>query len=216
MGHLCPGRGTDVILELAARLPGLDFPLVGGTAEDRAHWEGRSHRSNVYFHGHEPPARLHPYYRAFDLVLAPYQRRVACAGGIGDISRWVSPMKLFEYMSHGKAIIASDLPVLREVLADGVNSLLCPPDDVSAWAGAVARLAADAPRRAALGAAARRQLDLQHTWLSRVDQVLPDLAPGGPRSGVRADRPHPAAGLAVKGPAAESPAAEGPGAEGEL
>ncbi|MFK8850800.1 glycosyltransferase [Streptomyces sp. Ac-502] len=53
-------------------------------------------------------------------------------------------MKLFEYMSHVKAIIPSDLPVLRKVLMAGVNCLLCPPDDVAAWTAAV-QLLADAP-----------------------------------------------------------------------
>ncbi|WP_051967522.1 glycosyltransferase family 4 protein [Kitasatospora mediocidica] len=173
VGHLYPGRGTDVILDLATRLPAADFHLVGGTAEDLAHWRGRPHGANVFFHGHRPPAELHPYYRAFDLVLAPYQRKVACAGGIGDISRWVSPMKMFEYMAHGKALIASDLPVLREVLVDGVNCLLCPPADTAAWERAITRLADDHDLREALGAEARRQLLDRYTWRARVDRVLP-------------------------------------------
>ncbi|WP_431045822.1 glycosyltransferase family 4 protein [Streptomyces sp. P1-3] len=178
VGHLYPGRGTDVILDLADRLPAADFHLVGGTAADREHWQSRCGRPNVHFHGHLPPAGLAPYYRAFDIVLAPYQRKVFCAGGVGEISRWVSPMKLFEYMSHGKAIIASDLPVLREVLDDGVNCLLCPPDSVDAWSDAVTRLAEDQALREALGAEARRRLHDRHTWRARADQVLP--APGEP------------------------------------
>ncbi|MEV0277827.1 glycosyltransferase family 4 protein [Streptomyces sp. NPDC050610] len=179
VGHLYPGRGIDVILALAASLPDADFHLVGGTDEDLAHWRSRPHPSNAHFHGHHPPSRLHPYYRAFDVVLAPYQRRVACAGGAGDISRWVSPMKLFEYMSYGKAIVASDLPVLREVLTDGANCVLCPPDDVAAWTAAVKRLADDPEARAALGREAERRLRRDYTWRARVDRVLPrpDSAP---------------------------------------
>lgn len=173
VGHLYPGRGTDVILELAARVPEADFHLVGGTAADRAHWQSRSTRSNVHFHGHLPPAELAPYQRAFDIVLAPYQRRTYCAGGVGEISRWVSPMKLFEYMSYGKPVIASDLPVLREILTDGVNCLLCPPDSVEAWTAAVKRLVGDAHLRDTLGGEARRQLHDRHTWRIRADRVLP-------------------------------------------
>ncbi|GGY03393.1 glycosyltransferase family 4 protein [Streptomyces hiroshimensis] len=182
VGHLYPGRGTDVILALAGRLPDVDFHLVGGTAEDRAHWESRNTRTNVYFHGHRPPAALPPYYRAFDLVLAPYQQRVSCAGGIGDIARWVSPMKLFEYMAYGRAIVVSDLPVLREVMADGRTCLMCPPGDVAAWADAVMALAADPARRQALGEAARRQLLERHTWRARADRVLPPGARAAPRA----------------------------------
>ncbi|MFF7727014.1 glycosyltransferase family 4 protein [Streptomyces sp. NPDC008001] len=175
VGHLYPGRGTDVIRELARLLPAADFHLVGGTPEDLAHWQDRCRGENVFFHGHRPPSSLHPYYRAFDVVLAPYQRKVACAGGIGDISRWVSPMKLFEYMAHGRAIVASDLPVLREVLTDGENCLLCPPGDVAAWAEAVGRLSADPALRRALGETARRELTTRYTWRARADRVLAGL-----------------------------------------
>ncbi|MCX4750378.1 glycosyltransferase family 4 protein [Kitasatospora sp. NBC_01287] len=181
VGHLYPGRGTDVILALADRLPEAEFHLVGGTASDRAHWQALARQPNVHFHGHLPPAELAPYYRAFDIVLAPYQRRAYCAGGVGEISRWVSPMKLFEYMSYGKAVIASDLPVLREVLQDGVNCLLCPPDSVDGWAQAVKRLAGDPALRGALGERAGRQLAERHTWRARADLVLPGpLAAAGP------------------------------------
>ncbi|MEV5880819.1 glycosyltransferase family 4 protein [Streptomyces sp. NPDC052101] len=185
VGHLYPGRGMDIILALAGRLPEAEFHIVGGTATDREHWQSRCSQSNVRFHGHLPPAELPPYYRAFDIVLAPYQRKVFCAegvGGSGEISRWVSPMKLFEYMSYGKAIIASDLPVLREVLDDGANCLLCPPDSVDAWADAVKRLAEDRTLREALGAEARRRLHDRHTWRARADQVLPTpVEPTGKR-----------------------------------
>ncbi|MFF5718916.1 glycosyltransferase family 4 protein [Streptomyces buecherae] len=174
VGHLYPGRGTDIILGLAARLPDADFHLVGGTDQDRSHWQGRNSRPNVFFHGHHPPAALPPYYRAFDIVLAPYQTTVGCAGGFGDISRWVSPMKLFEYMAYGKAIIASDLPVLREVLADGVNCLLRAPADTAGWAAAIEHLGADVSARQALGDTARHQLNTRYTWRARVDRVLPD------------------------------------------
>ncbi|MEU6114451.1 glycosyltransferase family 4 protein [Streptomyces sp. NPDC047117] len=182
VGHLYPGRGIDVILGLAERLSEADFHIVGGTSTDQEHWQSRSRLPHVHFHGHLPPALLGSYYRAFDIVLAPYQRKAYCAGGVGEISRWVSPMKLFEYMAYGKAVIASDLPVLREVLTDGVNCLLCPPDSPEAWAAAVKRLGEDPDLRIALGNEARRRLLHHHTWRARAEQVLPS-APGHPTAG---------------------------------
>ncbi|MFJ4591751.1 MULTISPECIES: glycosyltransferase family 4 protein [unclassified Kitasatospora] len=179
VGHLYDGRGIDLILELADRLPGLDFHLIGGAAEDRARWEGSCGLPNVFFHGHRPPAELPSYYPSFDVVLAPYQRKVYTWGRLGETGRWASPMKLFEYMSHGRPIIASDLPVLREVLQDGVNCLLRPPDEPDAWADALAGLVADGALRRALGDEARRQLLDRYTWRRRADRVLAGLP--GPR-----------------------------------
>ncbi|WP_329203445.1 glycosyltransferase [Streptomyces sp. NBC_01435] len=110
VGHLYKGRGIDLVLALADRLPGLDFHLVGGTVQDLARWNDSDRPANAYFHGHRPPGTSHAYYPLFDVVLAPYQTKVCTADGHCKTCRWASPMKLFEYMAHGRAIIAPDLP----------------------------------------------------------------------------------------------------------
>ena len=53
---------------------------------------------------------------------------------------FTSPLKLFDYMAAGAPIVASDLPTVREVLADGDNALLVPPEDPDALAAAIGRL----------------------------------------------------------------------------
>ncbi|MCX5379736.1 glycosyltransferase family 4 protein [Streptomyces sp. NBC_00091] len=175
VGHLYDGRGIDLILDLAGRLPGFDFHLVGGTAEDRARWEEPCPHPNVYFHGHRPPSALPGYFPLFDVVLAPHQPKVYTWGRLDEIGRWTSPMKLFEYMAHGRAIVASDLPVLREVLEDRVNCLLRPSDAPQAWADALVELVDDGSLRKALGEEARRQFLERYTWRRRADLVLAGL-----------------------------------------
>ncbi|NJP65763.1 glycosyltransferase family 4 protein [Streptomyces spiramenti] len=178
VGHLYEGRGIDLILELAAVLPGFDFHLVGGTPGDRAHWEAPCRLPNVHFHGHRPPGAVHAYVSAFDVVLAPYQQRVYTAGRSAETGRWASPMKVFEYMAHGRAMIASDLPVLREVLHDRVNCLLRPPDDTRAWADAVNELVTDGTLRRQLGRQARSEVLDRYTWRRRADDVLAGVFTG--------------------------------------
>ncbi|WP_326693589.1 glycosyltransferase family 4 protein [Streptomyces sp. NBC_01766] len=143
VGHLYDGRGIGLVLDLAERFPGVDFHLVGGTDEDRARWEKACRSPQVYFHGHLPPSELPAHYPLFDVVLAPYESKVYTWGRLDETGRWASPMKVFEYMSHGLPMIASDLPVLREVLQDRVNCLLRPPGDPAAWAEALGELLAD-------------------------------------------------------------------------
>ena len=53
---------------------------------------------------------------------------------------FTSPLKLFDYMAAGVPIVASDLPSIREVLTDGDNALLMPPDDPVALAATIRRL----------------------------------------------------------------------------
>lgn len=183
VGHLYDGRGIDLILDVAERIPGADFHLVGGTPEDRDRWEGPCRLADVYFHGHRPPAELPGYYPLFDVVLAPYEERVYLTGRLGETGRWTSPMKLFEYMSYGRALIASDLPVLHEVLTDRVNCLIRPPADPKAWADAVVELIDDPGLRRSLGDEARRQVLDRYTWRHRADVVLAGLADPDPSRG---------------------------------
>jgi glycosyltransferase involved in cell wall biosynthesis len=91
----------------------------------------------------------------------------------------MSPLKVFEYMAAGKAIVCSDLPVLREVLEHERTALLVPPDDRDAWVGALVRLARDVPFRHCLGAAARRELEDKYTWQRRAQRVLEGIAEAG-------------------------------------
>jgi glycosyltransferase involved in cell wall biosynthesis len=93
-------------------------------------------------------------------------------GDRGDIARWFSPMKLFEYMALGRAIVCSRLSVLEEVLTDGRNALLCTADAEQDWLAALRRLDADRRLVADLGAQARREFTGRYTWQARAQRFL--------------------------------------------
>ena len=61
-----------------------------------------------------------------DLVLMPYQSKVSINSENfkDDISKFISPLKMFEYMASGTPIISSDLKVLKEILVHRKNSIL--------------------------------------------------------------------------------------------
>ena len=77
---------------------------------------------------------------------------------------------MFEYMAHGKAIVASDLPVLREVLHEGI-ALLVHPDCFDGWREAIRSLASEA-RRETLGRAAKQEFETKYTWTRRMERIL--------------------------------------------
>jgi glycosyltransferase involved in cell wall biosynthesis len=83
-----------------------------------------------------------------------------------------SPTKLFEYMGLGRAIVASDLDQIGEVLEHGRTALLTPPGDVPAAASAVARLLDDEALRARLGRAALEEALASYSWDAHVGRIL--------------------------------------------
>lgn len=171
-GHFYAGRGIDLLFELARRLPEIGFLWVGGRPEDVAAWQAKLDAAgmrNVLLTGFVENRRLPLYQAAGDVLLMPYERAIAGSSG-GNSAEICSPMKMFEYMAAGRAILASDLPVLHEVLNPG-NAVFAPPEDVAAWETALAVLCADPARRAGLAAQARADA-ANYTWLSRAQRAL--------------------------------------------
>lgn len=169
-GSLTAGRGIEMIESLAQRLPEMDFHIIGGTHDQLQTIMARSPYQNLHLHGQAPHALIPSYLARFQYVLAPYQQQISIGSG-ADISRWISPMKLFEYMASGRPIICSDLPVLSEVLTHGVNALLVAADNPSAWVDAITYLQKHPDMALKMGAAAYGQLLNGHTWEKRATAV---------------------------------------------
>ena len=172
VGHLYKGRGIELIIECAKQIKDLTFHIVGGMRNDIDHWQKYSKNlnvSNIYFYGFVPPKTVANYQNSFDIVLAPYTNKVSVFGNTGDTSKYMSPLKIFEYMSFKKPIIASDLPVLREVLSEK-NSILVQPENIKNWVLAINRLRNQEDRKIIAENALK---DFKfYTWKSRAYKVI--------------------------------------------
>ncbi|MBR0651039.1 glycosyltransferase family 4 protein [Roseomonas terrae] len=167
VGFVRDWHGLDRILHLMAEPaagPRLDLVVVGeGPAraglERLAAQLGIAHR--LRFTGLVEREEVPRLVAGFDIALQP------------AAVEYASPLKVFEYMAAGRAIIAPDQPNLREVLEDGRTALLVPPGDADALRAALHRLVADAALRRRLGAAARAEIlrrDL--TWAGNARRVI--------------------------------------------
>ena len=179
MGHFYPGRGAEVLFELAACAPDIAFLVAGGEPEDLPRLNTQAKQSglhNIILTGFVPNAELPLYQAACDVLLMPYQRRIAASSG-GDISRYLSPMKLFEYMASRRAILSSDLSVLREVISE-VNAILLPPDDPNAWLAALRSLRDHPEVRTKLAEHAWQDVQ-KYSWEARAEAILAGLEANG-------------------------------------
>ena len=174
-GHLYAGRGVELFLDLAAQFPGTNFLWVGGRPADveEARQRAAARRlDRAAFTGFVPNERIPLYQSAADVLLMPYGRAVTTSSG-GNTAEICSPMKMFEYLAAGRAILTSDLPVLREVL-DESRAVFCPPEETEAWSAALGGLIADPNRRQALARCAREAAG-QYAWEARARRSLEGL-----------------------------------------
>jgi len=171
-GHFYAGRGIALMAGLAKALPEVRFLWVGGKPDDVAQWKAHLQSAsieNVVLTGFVDNAVLPQYQAAADVLLMPYGTTIAGSGG-GDSAEIASPMKMFEYMAAGRAIISSDLPVIHEVLNEDM-AVFCPPDNPGAWKNALLKFKGDQDMRQRMGEAASEVVK-QYTWRNRQEKAV--------------------------------------------
>ncbi|MCZ2127927.1 MAG: glycosyltransferase [Anaerolineales bacterium] len=180
-GHIYPGRGADLLFELAKRLPAVNFLWVGGSPELVGEWQKKlrdANATNVTMTGFVQHEVVPLYQAAADVLLMPYSRSIAASSG-QDIAEVINPMKMFEYMAAGRSILSADLPSIREVLNEG-NAVFCEAGDwqtvIDEWQLEIESLLADEARRFALGAQARKDVE-RLTWLKREERIMEKIDP---------------------------------------
>ena len=198
-GHIYPGRGAELLFELAKQMPHVKFLWVGGTPELVSFWKSKLAQggvANVTMTGFVEHSRIPLHQAAADILLMPYSRTIEASSG-QDIAEVINPMKMFEYMAAGRAIVCADISVIREILNDknavfvessGGRVVLSGAERsrrmyrdhnvgelenqrIGDWRLAIEALLADEPRRLALGAQARRDVE-RFSWVKREERVL--------------------------------------------
>lgn len=165
-GFIRPWHGLAKVVEVIASLrqrSDLHLLLVGDgpgriEVEERAAALGVADRVTIL--GTVPRNRVASYIAAFDIALQPHAVNYA------------SPLKLFEYMALGRAIVATDQPNIREVLTHERDALLFDPSDPEAFPRAIIRLCGDPDLRTRLGREAVKTIDLRRfRWIDNAAKV---------------------------------------------
>ncbi|TAJ11721.1 MAG: glycosyltransferase [Planctomycetota bacterium] len=163
-GGLLEWKGVDVLVDAARELDSVLFVIAGGMAADVEKLRARAAGlANVRIDGFQAPERVPTYLAAADVAALPNRAQPAIS------ARYTSPLKLFECMAAGLPMVASDLPALRDCLAEG-EARFAQPDDPRALAAAIAGLLADRAGRASM----RERLLARaaaHTWDARATRI---------------------------------------------
>jgi Glycosyltransferase len=165
VGGFYPWHDLSLLLESFALIlqqrPDARLVLVGdgqtrSSVVDRVTKNGLRHAvimTGAIAHSHVPEMLS-----IADVAVVPSAPVSASHGGTG------TPLKLFEYMAAGKAIVATAQDQAAEVILDGHNGVLVEAGDASRFAGAVLTLLNDPIERLRLGQNARQQAVELYSW----------------------------------------------------
>jgi glycosyltransferase involved in cell wall biosynthesis len=184
VGSLRPWHGLDGLVRAMALLAADGVPvrlLIVGKGPERERLEdlaaGLGIADVIEWTGVIPESEVPGALARMDIAVAPYP---ALPGF------YFSPLKLFEYMAAGLAVVTTAVGDLPQLVEDGRTGVLVPPDAPEALARAIATLAADPERCRRLGDAARAQVIERHSWQATAARILEIARRAGPARGIAA------------------------------
>jgi glycosyltransferase involved in cell wall biosynthesis len=175
VGTLFEWQGLDPLIGVLAELKveGIDLSLVvvgdgavRGALEAKTHTLGLS--SSVRFVGRVPFDEVPSYIAGFDLGYTgqlPLQ-----LGGM-----YHSPLKLYEYMAMAKPVVAASYDDARQVVREGVTGFLFAPANAADLKRALRHAYDSREHLPRLGERARELMVAEHTWLARVQRMIPEI-----------------------------------------
>ena len=95
-----------------------------------------------------------------------------------DSNDYGSPVKLFEYMAMGKAVVAPSVGPIEDVIKDGENGILFKKSEVGELAKAIKLLVDDEILRSRVGEKARQSVCQNHTWTKNAEKILSYMRKG--------------------------------------
>lgn len=165
IGSFYDYEGLDILLQAYARVreqrPEMKLLLVGGGYQGqeeklRAQAGELGLGEGAVFTGRVPHGEVHRYYSVIDLFVYPRRRM--------RLTELVTPLKPLEAMAMGKAVLGSSVGGIAELVKEGRNGFLFPPDDPEAAAQRILSLTEDPGPLAALGEQARRYVLEERNW----------------------------------------------------
>ena len=168
VGWIRPWHGVDMLLDALAalkdRLPDLELLIVGdgpALASLRQQAQALDIERRVHFTGPVESSAVPGYIAAMDVAVQP------------DVTEYASPIKLFEYLAMGKAVIAPDKANITEIVSDGENALIFPSRDTATLTRHVETLYRDRELVLRLGRNANALIDARgYHWRGNARRVI--------------------------------------------
>lgn len=168
VGWIRAWHGVDTLINAAAQLsggiPDLRLLVVGdgpAVPDLKRLVTQLSADEQVVFTGPVEDHEIPEYIAAMDVAVQP------------NVTSYASPIKLFEYLATGRAVIGPDKDNIKEVVEDGVSALIYPTGDVSGLAAAIERLYRDDELRCRLADGAAKLVEERgYYWESNAEKVV--------------------------------------------
>ncbi|CAN2045905.1 putative Glycosyltransferase subfamily 4-like N-terminal domain-containing protein [Candidatus Magnetomoraceae bacterium gMMP-13] len=167
LGRLLLWYNLDKLIEIIAELqnnyPDIVLMIIGDGAEKERLLrcvDEFNQNKNIIFTGRVSHQEAMSLIAHCDLCVIP------------ATNEWTSPVKLFEYMGMGKAVVAPDIKSISSVMSDGVHGRLFKQDDFVEFKKCLATLIKDTKLRETMGQNGRKHIKNNYTWDHVAERII--------------------------------------------
>ena len=165
-GGLYSFKGVNLLIEVARKLPQIQFAFAGGKPEQLQNYRdlvAEKQLDNVTFLGYIQHDELPSLLQSADILAHPHLS--------GAASTFTSPLKFFEYLASGMPIVATEIPPLKEFQTQNIIAGWCETDSVDAYVKCLEATLIKYPRKET-GYPEQLEFASQFSWESRLEKIL--------------------------------------------
>jgi len=167
VGSMKSWHGIDLLAKAFRELssdPNFHLLLVGDGSMMKVMYSLRDEfPDRVTLTGAVPHNEVPSYIRSMDVAVAPYPK---------FDNFYFSPLKILEYMSVGRAVVAAEIGQIKELIKDGKTGFLVPPGDSILLAETIKKLYTNRELCSSVGRQAAAEVKRAHTWTHRASDII--------------------------------------------
>ena len=166
IGSFFEGKGIDQIYRLAKKNPKIFFHVYG----ERKNLTFKNYAKNLKIYEHISYNKIPSILSNYEIALMPYQKKIKGRGSM-NLEKFMSPLKMFDYLAAQLVIIASDLNVYKHILKNNFNCKLVKINDDNSWSKIINGLFKNKKRKNYLKKNAAKTA-LNYTWEKRSKKII--------------------------------------------
>ena len=159
------------MINLSKRMQKINFLIFGISKQDYKKYKFKFKKNTRLIKRVDNDLAL-KFMEFCDILIMPYQKKNSIGMKKIDTTKWMSPIKMFEYLGSGTPMISSDLPVLKEILKKNYNSLLSYPGSVNSWINSIEKIVKNNRLERKILFNAKKTIQSRYSWTIRVRKII--------------------------------------------
>ena len=168
-GSLAKGKGLETIFKIAKILPKINFDIYGDFTNSNFSKKDLMIYKNIKYKGYVKNKKIPEILNSYKVYLMPYSKKVYVRSKNIEVGKYMSPLKLFEYMASKGVLFASDMHVYKHIL-NKKNSILIKNNSINEWKKKINNFFKDPSKFKNLSKNATNYVK-ENTWENRVDKI---------------------------------------------